>query len=507
MTSKQPARAPSRSYKLDNTRYDYDVIVIGTGMGGCAAGAISALHGMKTLILEKNPKPGGNCSYYEKQGFYVDAGTHLFSGGNTGPFGVLTKRLGMGTPIPFVNPEWTVHAMGWGMDVTLPSSKIRMLTEFVLPKAAIQSRISPRHYPGILRLARDIMRMKPHEIEQLDEVSVYDFLLRYTSNPDIRSMIALFLGMCFIVPPWEATAGEAIWNVQNAFNDISWYPKGGGVVIPRTFLSGAENHGAVVRLDAEVKKIEISDGRASAVVLSNGERFTTKAVISTTGIKDTVLRLTGEEYYPAEYARRIKSLKSSWSAIQAKIGIGKKVEKAGMLVGNFPLKKKVTDESLMKTMSQLENGEMLDTIAVYASIPSNFDPDLAPEGCQFITAVGVAPTLDVDLKVTREQWHEGLMDALYHMLPGLKENIIFCDAWSVPVLAGYLGKDNGAAITTGQTIDQVGYRRPPSQTPVRGLYVAGDCAGPARGIGTALACQSGMDCADNVCSQIYNYVI
>ena len=31
----------------------WDVVVIGTGMGGSAAGAISALHGLKTLVLEK----------------------------------------------------------------------------------------------------------------------------------------------------------------------------------------------------------------------------------------------------------------------------------------------------------------------------------------------------------------------------------------------------------------------------------------------------------------------
>ena len=28
------------------------------------------------------------------------------------------------------------------------------------------------------------------------------------------------------------------------------------------------------------------------------------------------------------------------------------------------------------------------------------------------------------------------------------------------------------------------------------LYLAGDCAGPARGVGTELVCQSGIDCAD-----------
>ena len=44
------------------------------------------------------------------------------------------------------------------------------------------------------------------------------------------------------------------------------------------------------------------------------------------------------------------------------------------------------------------------------------------------------------------------------------------------------------------------------RTPVRGLYIAGDCGGHARGVGTELACQSGMDCADMLTSDLRNYV-
>ena len=60
----------------------YDAIVIGTGMGGSACGALLAKHGFKVLILEKNPRIGGSCSYYEKDGFKIDMGTHMFIRGN-----------------------------------------------------------------------------------------------------------------------------------------------------------------------------------------------------------------------------------------------------------------------------------------------------------------------------------------------------------------------------------------------------------------------------------------
>lgn len=506
---KTKSRAAAVSGKTKKEKSDFDVIVIGTGMGGCAAGAITALNGMKTLILEKNPRPGGNCSYYEKDGFHVDAGTHLFPRGNRGPFGVLTKRLGMGTPIDFRLAKNTTHLKGMNIDIIVPLSKFKILCNFVLPRLAWQSKINPRHYPGILRLFRDIAKMKDFEIERLNNVSVYDFMKKYTDNPDIRNMLAMYLGLCFILPPWEASAGESVWNLQKTFEGAALYPKGGAVAIPRTFLKGAQMHGADIRYNAEVKTIIIANGRASGVVLKNGEKITAKAVISTTGIKDTVLRLTGSRYYPGDYADRIKNLKSSWTAVQAKIGVKKQLVKAGLLVGGVPLKFKggITDELIMKIMKQLENGELLDMLPIYAPIPTNYDPDLAPKGCQIITAVAVAPTLEVKQKVSHEVWLDAMMNALYQMIPGLKENIIFCDLWSVPTLAGWIGKANGSTITTAQTMDQVSFRRPPHELPVKGLYAAGDCAGPAHGIGTELACQSGMDCGDLVSSHIYNHVI
>ncbi len=490
---------------------DYDVIVIGTGMGGSAAGAMAALNGFKTLILEKNPRPGGSCSYYEKEGFQVDAGTHLFIRGNKGPFGTLTRRLGLGTPINFIKTKNIVHLRGMNVDVIVPKSKLAVLYKFVIPRILWQTKIHPKHYPGIIRLFMDIARMKEREIETLDKVSVYDFMLRYTDNPEIRNMISFLLGLCFILPPWEASAGESVWNLQKLiWEDNLSYPQGGAVTIPRTFLQGAEKHGAQVRLNAGVQKIEVDQkGRAAGVVLKSGERLSARAIICTSGIKDTVNRLVGPDFFPPAYVKRVNDIQPSWTATQAKIGVRKKLVNAGSLVGGVPLKfdQDMTDELVRKIMGDLNEGRILDMLPLYIPIPSNYDPALTPPGCQLITAVAVAPTLEVDWQVSQKQWMDSMMDALYEAIPGLKENMIFCDTWSVKALASWIGKDNGSAITTGQSPDQVRYMRPPHETPVKGLYLAGDCAGPTRGVGTELACQSGMDCGDLVSSHLHNHLL
>ena len=90
------------------------------------------------------------------------------------------------------------------------------------------------------------------------------------------------------------------------------------------------------------------------------------------------------------------------------------------------------------------------------------------------------------------------MNTLYAALPGLKENILFFDSWSVDKIANWTGKSSGSAIATAQAPFQAGRLRPDHRTPVRGLYMAGDSGGANRGVGTELACQSGMNCGDLV---------
>ncbi len=47
----------------------YDAIVVGAGPGGSACAALLAKRGMKTLLLEKNDRPGGKALTMTKEGY------------------------------------------------------------------------------------------------------------------------------------------------------------------------------------------------------------------------------------------------------------------------------------------------------------------------------------------------------------------------------------------------------------------------------------------------------
>src|SRR5688572_15615091 len=77
-------------------------VVVGSGIGGSAATLLLAHAGVNVTLVEKNRRLGGSCSGYDKQGFHVDIGTHMFCRGNRGPLGDVLRRTNEDGAIDFI---------------------------------------------------------------------------------------------------------------------------------------------------------------------------------------------------------------------------------------------------------------------------------------------------------------------------------------------------------------------------------------------------------------------
>ena len=75
-------------------KQDYDVIVIGSGMGGLVTATQLAAKGAKVLVLEKYLIPGGSAAYFEREGYRFDVGASMIFGfGTEGTTNLLTRAL------------------------------------------------------------------------------------------------------------------------------------------------------------------------------------------------------------------------------------------------------------------------------------------------------------------------------------------------------------------------------------------------------------------------------
>jgi phytoene dehydrogenase-like protein len=74
----------------------YDVIIIGSGMGGLTAGALLAKNGINTLVLEKHIIPGGYTTTFKRKDYKFDASLHMINGcGKNGSVYNILEKTGV----------------------------------------------------------------------------------------------------------------------------------------------------------------------------------------------------------------------------------------------------------------------------------------------------------------------------------------------------------------------------------------------------------------------------
>lgn len=92
---------------------EWDVIVLGSGLGGLTAALSFANKGKRVLVLEKSISPGGSASSFWKNGFLFESGATTLVGFEPGlPMDRLTKELGIQFAILPIERSMVVHLRG-----------------------------------------------------------------------------------------------------------------------------------------------------------------------------------------------------------------------------------------------------------------------------------------------------------------------------------------------------------------------------------------------------------
>jgi len=65
---------------------EYDVVIIGSGLGGLLSAAILSKRGYHVCVLEKNNVVGGNLQTFKRDGVILDTGMHYFGSADKGQF-------------------------------------------------------------------------------------------------------------------------------------------------------------------------------------------------------------------------------------------------------------------------------------------------------------------------------------------------------------------------------------------------------------------------------------
>lgn len=450
------------------------VVIIGSGIGGMACGALLAHRGFEVLVLEKNSLIGGRCATYEKDGFRVDVGVHLFGEGPNGPLDEVCRRTGAQDSIKWTlarNPRPTLNYMGQNI-VYSTNTMVDML-----PKSEVGN---------VFKMFAAMMQMNDEQTRKLDYVSLGSYIGRFTQNEMVRILLSGMCGQYLCVHPDEASAGEFIRCFRGvAAKKTSAYPLGGCISIPGAYESVIKKHGGEVRVNSVVKRIVIENGKVSGVELKDGY-VEADAVISNADIKNTVLKLAGEKHFPPEYIERIKKLKYSQHVVAVKVALDEKITDQ-KLVLYLP----VSYEESESYMNDILKGKIPERVGGMITSPTNYDPALAPAGKQLLFfGSGCLPHQNW------KKWEERLMSSLEFIFPGVSRHILWHELTTPDDINRFAGEE-GCVIGVAQTVGQVSERRPPQVTPLKGLYAVGAGEG-GTGIGAEMAASSAMELAEKI---------
>ncbi|MEO0377273.1 MAG: NAD(P)-binding protein, partial [Cyanobacteria bacterium P01_A01_bin.17] len=90
-----------------------DIIIIGSGIAGLAAGCYAQMNGYRTVIFELHNQPGGLCTTWERQGYHFDGCIqYLFGSGPGQPFHKLWQELGTVQGRPFIHHDELMQLTG-----------------------------------------------------------------------------------------------------------------------------------------------------------------------------------------------------------------------------------------------------------------------------------------------------------------------------------------------------------------------------------------------------------
>jgi len=257
----------------------FDVVVVGAGLAGLAAGATAAT-GASTLILDGH-QPGGRATTDERGRYRFNRGPHaLYRGGEAQ---AVLARLGVSTPGAVPYARGARGRIGDQVDV-LPATATTLLRSRLL---------SMRGKVALIRFLSGVKKWRPADVAGL---TVGQWLDTFKLPEDARK-VALFLVRTTTYTNDEDTlsADVAAGQIQMALaNNVLYLDNGWGSMV-ESLANTARRNGAEIRTGAAVTSISrrSSDGDVT-VTLAGGHEIQAGAVVLAAGGVDVAAALIGD---------------------------------------------------------------------------------------------------------------------------------------------------------------------------------------------------------------------
>jgi phytoene dehydrogenase-like protein len=277
---------------------NYDVVVVGSGIGGLTVAALLAARGVNVCVLERNSQVGGCVGRIEYSGFDFEPGMGLYTGWGAGEiYDQIFSELPVNIPEARLIESDYVVRLPDGVDVQLRKDPDAWSDELrnAFPECVEQA---TQFYHLIDDAATS---SKSPVVEQLAGTS--SRFQRFI-DAQLRAFIQTPIERCVFQAACQALRlpREKIYSIQ-----------GGPAALAETLARSIKAAGGRVRLDSPVLRLAYDEGgNAIGVDLLSGERvLANRAIVSNMTIWDTYGKLIGLNRTPPEVKKMIATLTST----------------------------------------------------------------------------------------------------------------------------------------------------------------------------------------------------
>jgi uncharacterized protein with NAD-binding domain and iron-sulfur cluster len=256
---------------------DADVVIAGAGVAGLSCAAALADAGLRVLVLEKEPRPGGRAASWpdEQTGDMVDIGPHVLTNEHH-HFLALLKRLGSEgevcwQPDPFI----TLLDRGRHLDI---SSKPWLPPLQGLPNVPNTLRcVAPADLMSNWRIAWEAIRLSEAGTLMLDSQDALSYLRRLGVTARFIEWFWTPTVLSLLNVPLERCSAAAMMRVFRLMVGRSGYHFGfPRVGLAELFAPGCrqrvERSGGGVWLSSAVREVKAGQGRFTGFVLEDGRQ-------------------------------------------------------------------------------------------------------------------------------------------------------------------------------------------------------------------------------------------
>jgi len=418
----------------------YDVLIIGAGMSGLAAGIRLAYYGKKVCIMEKHYRVGGLNSFYNRDGHRFDVGLHAMT--NYVPKGVKS------TPLPKL---------------------LRQLKLKVEDFALCQQRMSVVAFPekslrfnnNLEFFVQEVVENFPAQADNfhklLKTISEYDALALDAKPISARQVVSsiisdpLLIDMMFCPLMYYGNAqendmefGQFVIMFNSIFCEGFARPYAGVRQILDVLVKKYKDHGGELRLKSGVQSIQVADSKVESVLLDNGEVLTADKIVSSAGYVETMRLLS--DYDPTRFKCDVGQL----SFVEFIMVLDKELAEMGY-------ETTITFFNNSDRFNYRKPDDLVDISSGVICCPNNFHfENPLPEAMIRVTNKANFDLWnkldDQEYKAQKAAWLETTLKEVVKFVPDFRNSVVYSDVFTPKTIHKFTGHLNGAVYGTPNKI-------------------------------------------------------